>query len=184
LTDQGQGFREELRKLLLTLPDVTLGRRFGGEAFFFRKKFFCHFHPAKNIVFLETFVWNRVSEVTKEVPGVIPHPEYGGSGWVRLPLNSEDDVQKGERLIENTYRYLRTIRRISLRKDKIKPGLIDAARNSLPQVRFKVKEAKKIVQIMIETVEVADFEQADRMLGRAASMLKRSRSDLPSQENR
>lgn len=168
---------------MLTLPDVTPGKRFGGEAFFFRKRFFCHFHPAKNVVFLETFVWNRVIEVTKEIPGVIPHPEYGGYGWVRLPLNSEIDAQKGERLIENTYRYLRTIRRISLRKDKFTPILIDAARSSLPQVRFKVKEARKTMQIMIETVEVADFEQADRILDRATSMLKESSSDLPNVEN-
>jgi hypothetical protein len=37
---------------------------------------------------------------------------------------------------------------------------------------------------MIETEEVADLEQADQILDRAASMLKESSSDLPNQENR
>jgi len=71
---------EQLRKLLVKLPGVTTGTRFGGEAFFFRKRFFCHFHPTRKLLFLETFVWNHVDTVVSEVPGTIPHPEYGGYG--------------------------------------------------------------------------------------------------------
>src|SRR6266581_8179574 len=99
---------EEVRKHLLELPYVTIGRRFGGEAFFFRKRFFCHFHPTRDHLFLETFVWNNVDAVVSEVPGTIAHPEYGGYGWVRLRIDSEDSVSKGRQLIETTYLYLRT----------------------------------------------------------------------------
>src|SRR2546428_14012820 len=73
-----QAFQSKIRSQLLGLSGVTTGRRFGGEAFFFRKRFFCHFHPSKDYFFLETFVWVNVNEVVRDVPGVIPHPEYGG----------------------------------------------------------------------------------------------------------
>src|SRR2546428_13181142 len=76
-----QAFQSKIRSQLLGLSGVTTGRRFGGEAFFFRKRFFCHFHPSKDYFFLETFVWGNVNEVVRDVPGVIPHPEYGGDGW-------------------------------------------------------------------------------------------------------
>src|SRR5881396_3847285 len=91
---------EQLRELLVKLPGVTMGTRFGGEAFFFRKRFFCHFHRTRDHLFLETFVWNNVDEVMSDVPGTIPHPEYGGYGWVRLPIDSEDAVSRARQLIE------------------------------------------------------------------------------------
>ncbi len=173
LYDRQSTLTVSIRKILLGLPDVTVGRRFGGEAFFFRKRFFCHFHPSKNVTFLETFVWNRVGEVVKGIPGVIPHPEYGGYGWVRLPLSSEEDVDKGGKLVGTTYRYLRTIKRISLRKDRFVPSSIESVKSKLPQVNFRVKEANKTMQIIMETPNAADFESADNILDRAAKMLKR-----------
>jgi len=52
---------EYLRGILLGLPGVRLGIRFGGEAFFVGKRFFCHFHRGGTLL-LETFVWDKVNE--------------------------------------------------------------------------------------------------------------------------
>lgn len=141
--DSRHKLHEQLRELLVKLPGVTVGTRFGGEAFFFRKRFFCHFHTARNLVFLETFVWNKVGDVVSEVPGTIPHPEYGGYGWVRLPLNSEATFSRAKELIETTYRYLRTIRRVSVPKEEFQPRTLDLLKTKLPGIRIRVKEAKK-----------------------------------------
>src|SRR3989442_13119905 len=85
-----QAFQSKIRSQLLGLSGVTTGRRFGGEAFFFRKRFFCHFHPSKDYFFLETFVWGNVNEVVRDVPGVIPHPEYGGDGLGRNLITKKE----------------------------------------------------------------------------------------------
>src|SRR2546427_7957091 len=90
-----QAFQSKIRSQLLGLSGVTTGRRFGGEAFFFRKRFFCHFHPSKDYFFLETFVWGNVNEVVRDVPGVIPHPEYGGGGWGRNSNKKKGKKKKG-----------------------------------------------------------------------------------------
>src|SRR3989442_8201749 len=84
-----QKLPEQLRDRLVELPGVTTGTRFGGEAFFFRNRFFCHFHETRDHLFLETFVWRNVEAVVSEVPGTIPHPEYGGYGWGRLHIESD-----------------------------------------------------------------------------------------------
>src|SRR3989454_7799915 len=89
-----QAFQSKIRSQLLGLSGVTTGRRFGGEAFFFRKRFFCHFHPSKDYFFLETFVWGNVNEVVRDVPGVIPHPEYGGYGWGRVVIKTTERKEK------------------------------------------------------------------------------------------
>src|SRR5207247_10741581 len=68
---------EQLRELLVKLPGVTMGTRFGGEAFFFRKRFFCHFHRIRDHLFLETFVWNNVYEVASGVPVLTVYSEHG-----------------------------------------------------------------------------------------------------------
>src|SRR2546422_9085537 len=94
-----QAFQSKIRSQLLGLSGVTTGRRFGGEAFFFRKRFFCHFHPSKDYFFLETFVWGNVNEVVRDVPGVIPHPEYGGGGWGRISIKKKEEKKKAERVI-------------------------------------------------------------------------------------
>src|SRR3989440_11411933 len=80
---------EQLRELLVKLPGVTTGTRVGGEAFFFRKRFFCHFHPTREHLLLETLVWNNVDAVVNEVPGTIRRPEYGDYGCGRLPTQPE-----------------------------------------------------------------------------------------------
>src|SRR2546428_6873551 len=89
---------EQLSELLVKLPGVTTGTRFGGEAFFFLKRFFCHVHATRERLFLETFVWHNVEAVVSEVPGTTPHPEYGGYGWVRLPIDSDDAASRGMQL--------------------------------------------------------------------------------------
>ena len=174
--DSSHKLHEQLRELLAKLPGVTVGTRFGGEAFFFRKRFFCHFHPTRNLVFLETFVWNKVGDVVSEVPGTIPHPEYGGYGWVRHPIDTEDAFSKGRQLIETTYRYLRTTRRVSVPKGEFKPRTLELLKTRLPEIRFKVKEAKKTNQIVLEAPGLSDYEKADDLLDEATRILKGSRN--------
>ena len=169
---------EQLRELLVKLPGVTMGTRFGGEAFFFRKRFFCHFHRTRDHLFLETFVWNNVDEVVSEVPGTIPHPEYGGYGWVRLPIDSEDAVSRGRQLIETTYRYLRTTRRVSISKEEFRPETLGLLITELPQIRVNVKESKKRNQIILEARGQSDYERADNLLDRAIKILKGPRNQV------
>jgi hypothetical protein len=163
---------EQLRELLVKLPGVTTGTRFGGEAFFFRKRFFCHFHPTRDQVFLETFVWNNVEALVGEVPGTIPHPEYGGYGWVRLPIDSDDAVSRGRQLIETTYRYLRTTRRVSIAKEEFQPETLGLLRSKLPEIRVMVRESKKRNQIVLEARGVSDYEKANDLLEKAVRILK------------
>ncbi len=164
--------QERIRKVLVELPGVTVGHRFGGEAFFFRKKFFCHFHPLRDHFYLETFLWDRASDVARQIPGVIPHPEYGGYGWVRLEMATEEDAASGLALVEATYRVLRTIRRISIRKEKFSSGSLDAVRNNMPDLRFRLKEAEKTMQVLIEAPGVTDYADADTLLAKAVEILK------------
>ena len=148
------------------------GTRFGGEAFFFRKRFFCHFHPTRDYLFLETFVWNNVEAVVSEVPGTIPHPEYGGYGWVRLPIDSEDAVSKGRQLIETTYGILRTTRRVSIAKEDFRLETLGLLGTRLPEIRVRVKESKKRKQLVLEARGVSDSEKADDLLDKATRILK------------
>lgn len=155
-------YRSNLTRLLLKLPGVTTGRKFGGEAFFYRKKFFCHFHPYGRCIFLETYVSDQVNDVVKDIAGVIPHPEYSGYGWVRLPIRSHKEISQAEKLVETTYRYLRTKKRLAISKNTFKPESVHAARRKLPHVKFKTKEAKKTVQIMIEVPGTTSYDEAER----------------------
>jgi len=150
--------------------------KFGGEAFFFRKRFFCHFHPTIDHLFLETFVWNNVDAVVSEVPGTIAHPEYGGYGWVRLRIDSEDSVSKGRQLIETTYLYLRTTRRVSISKEEFRPETLVLLRTKLPEIRVKVKESEKRNQIILEARGQSDYEKADNLLDKATRILKGPRN--------
>jgi len=167
---------EELRALLGKLPGVINGTRFGGEAFFFRKRFFCHFHPTRECLFLETFVWHNVEAVVSEVPGTIPHPEYGGYGWVRLPIDSDGAVSKGLRLLETTYRYLRTTRRVSIPKEEFLQEKLGLIKEKLPEIAVKVKESKKRNQLVLEARGVSDYEKADVLLDKARRILKGPRN--------
>jgi hypothetical protein len=160
----------------MKLPGVITGTRFGGEAFFFRKRFFCHFHRTRDHLFLETFVWNNVDEVVSEVQGTIPHPEYRGYGWVRLPIDSGEAVSRARQLIETTYRYLRTTRRVSISKEEFRPETLDLLRTKLPEIRVKVKESKKRNQIILEARGQSDYERADNLLDGAIKILKGPRN--------
>jgi len=163
---------EEVRKHLLELPYVTIGRRFGGEAFFYRKRFFCHFHPTRDHFFLETFVWNKLDEVTKQIPGVIPHPEYGNYGWTRLPIFSEKDAFSGIELVDKTYRYLRTTRRMSIQKDEFSFESLENVRSKIRPLEFEIKESKKRMQILMQIPDTTDYDKAEKLLSKAAKMLK------------
>ena len=169
---------ELLRELLMKLPGVTKGTRFGGEAFFFRKRFFCHFHPTRENLFLETFVWSNVDAVIREVPGTIPHPEYGGYGWVRLRIDSEDAVSRGRQLIETTYRYLRTTRRVSISKEEFRSEKLGLIGTELPEIRVSVKESKKRKQVILEARGVSDYEKADELLDKAIRIFKGPRNQV------
>ena len=167
-----QKLPEQLRDRLVELPGVTTGTRFGGEAFFFRNRFFCHFHETRDHLFLETFVWRNVEAVVSEVPGTIPHPEYGGYGWVRLPIDSDDAVSRGLRLIETTYRYLRTTRRVSIPQEEFLQEKLSLIKEKLPEIAVKVKESKKRNQLVLEASGVSDYEKADVLLDKATRILK------------
>lgn len=174
--------QDRLRELLIKLPGVEVGTRFGGEAFFFRNRFFCHFHPTRDAVFLETFVWNKVEDVVGKIRGTVPHPEYGGYGWVRLPLDTEDALSRGRQLIEVTYRYLRTIRRVSVPKLGLQARRLELLRTTLPEVTFRVTEAKKRYQILLEATGIPDYEQAGKLLDEANRILKGSRNPRGGEE--
>jgi hypothetical protein len=172
MSDRTASAQERIRRALVELPGVTTGRRFGGEAFFFKKKFFCHFHPVRDHFYLETFLWDRAGDVARQIPGVILHPEYGGYGWVRLEMVAEKDMASGLALVEATYQCLRTIRRISIRKEKFSSGSLEVARNNMPQLRFRLKEAEKTVQVLIEAPGVKNYANADSLLAEAVEILK------------
>jgi len=171
----------ELRRMLLSLPGVEPGRRFGEEAFLFRGRFFCHFHVSNRLVYLETFVWHKMNQVLKEIPGVIRHPQYGNYGWTRLPITSMNDMRKAKRLIELSYQYVTTIRRLSLPKKSFSHEYLEAVRHELPTVSFRVKQAPKTAQILMET-EWSDYKEANKVLDRASKMLRQfSRSHASGQ---
>ncbi len=75
----------------------------------------------------------------RKLPGV-PHPEYGGYGWVRLSINGEEDADMAARLIAVTYRYLLTTKRVFLPKASFRPNAVDAVKEKLPWLKFRLKE--------------------------------------------
>ena len=174
---ESQEFKQQVITAFQELPGVTVGRRFGGEAFFYKGKFFAHLHPAGRSFFLETWVWKKVDDVVREIPAVIPHPEYAGYGWVRLPVSSNSEVVKAQILVEKTYRYLRTTKRIALRKARFTPELLAHVQEKMPQVKFATKEARKTVQVMMEAPELIDYHRAEESLSQAASMLRKGLKD-------
>ncbi len=129
-------------------------------------------------LFLETFVWNNVDAVMSDVPGTIPHPEYGGYGWVRLPIDSEDAVSRARQLIETTYSYLRTTRRVSISREEFRPETLGLLGTELPEIKVKVKESKKRNQIILEARGQSDYEKADDLFDRAIRILKGSRNKV------
>ena len=163
--------------MLLELPGVTRGTRFGGEAFFYRKKFFCHYHPAHGSFFLETFVWKNVNAVLGKIPGAISHPEYGAYGWVRLPISSASEIVRAKMLVEMTYRYIRTTKRISVDKDQFSDELLSLVKAKFPQIGFKPGESKKRIQIIMETPELTDFDRAEVLLNQATRALRKGKND-------
>ena len=177
LRDQAvQHLKDQVTTMLLELPGVTRGTRFGGEAFFYRKKFFCHYHPAHGSFLLETFVWKNVNAVLGKIPGAISHPEYGAYGWVRLPISSASEIVQAKRLVEMTYRYIRTTKRISVDKDQFSDELLGQVKAKFPQVRFSSKESKRRIQVIMETPELTDFDKADVLLNQAARSLRTGKS--------
>ncbi len=81
-------------------------------------------------------------------------------------------------MIEATYRYLRTIGRVSVRDEEFQPRTLDLLRTRFPEIRIKVKEAKKTNQIILEAPGLSDYEKADNLLDEATGVLRSSR-ELP-----
>jgi len=163
---------EYLRGILLGLPGVRLGIRFGREAFFVGKRFFCHFHWGGTLL-LETFVWDNVNQVVRGIPGVIPHPQYGAYGWVRLRISSRADLAKARKLIEASYRYAISTKRISLPKTMSVRKTVKGAGKNFPEVRFRMKPSSKRLQIVMEIRHLNDPAEADEILRKAASYLRK-----------
>jgi len=162
---------DSLRGLLLGLPEVRLGRRFGEEAFFVKKRFFCHFHRGGTLL-LETFVWDRVNEVIHAIPGVIPHPQYGAYGWVRLRIPSQTDVDKARKLIEMSYRCVVSTKRISIPKTGLARKAVQEAVKRFPNVRFRMKLSSKRIQVIMQVYRFKNSHEAGEILGNAADYLR------------
>ena len=163
---------ERLRNVLLELPGVELGSRFGGEAFFFRKRFFCHFHRG-SVLLLETFVWDKVDEVVGSIMGVVPHPQYGNYGWVRLRISSSEDFGKAKELIESSYRNMISTRRISLPKTERMKRAVKEAAKDFPRIHFKMKASLKRTQVVMEVRQFKDTKEAETQLKQAAAYLRK-----------
>lgn len=125
------------------------------------------------------FRWNKVDEVVKSIPGVIAHPQYGGYGWVRLPISSKDDLNRAKELIHLTYLYLRTIRGVSLPKKTVSYQAIEKLRDRFPRVNFEIKETAKRLQVITETSGEAGYENADNVLNQAIQLLRQSTRARP-----
>ena len=162
----------QLRSALLELPGVKLGNRFGGEAFFVGKRFFCHFHPGGSLL-LETFVWDNVDEVVSAIPGVIPHPQYGNYGWVRLRVSSSADLAKAKELVESSYRYMISTKRISLPKTEHVMRGVNEATKRFPKINFKTKQSRKRTQVLMEVQLFENASEAAMQLNQAAGFLKK-----------
>ena len=161
-----------LRSILLGLPGVRLGSKFGGEAFFVGKRFFCHFHWGGTLL-LETFVWDKVTEVVNTIPGVISHPKYGAYGWVRLGIHSPADIDKAKRLIETSYRYVIATKRISLPRTQHAKRVVERAMRSFPNIRFNMKPSFKRIQVIMEVRNLKDSVETGRQLDQAADYLRK-----------
>jgi luciferase-like monooxygenase len=161
-----------LRNILLGLPGVRLGSKFGEEAFFVGRRFFCHFHRGGTLL-LETFVWDKVTEVVNTIPGVIPHPQYGAYGWVRLRIHSPADIDKAKKLIETSYRYVIATKRISLPKTRHAKRVVERAMKDFPNIRFKMKPSFKRIQIIMEVRNFKDSAETGRQLNQATNYLRK-----------
>jgi hypothetical protein len=161
-----------LRTTLLELKGVRLGSRFGGKAFFADKRFFCHFHRGAALL-LEVFVWDNVNEVVNTLPGVIPHPQYGAYGWVRLRIRSPADVKKAKRLIQSSYRHVIGTKRVSLPKTEASGRVVKSASRNFPNIKFKSKASLKRIQVIMEVRDFRDPAETRRQLNQAANYLRK-----------
>jgi hypothetical protein len=161
-----------LRSILLGLPGVRLGTRFGGEAFFVGKRFFCHFHRGGTLL-LETFVWDKVAKVVETIPGVIPHPQYGAYGWVRLRIHSPADLDKAKELIGLSYRYAIGTKRVSLPKTQQARRTVERAIENFPTIRFRMKPSLKRIQVIMEVRNFKNPAETGLQLNQAANYLRK-----------
>jgi hypothetical protein len=145
----------------------------GGEAFFVGKRFFCHFHLGGTLL-LETFVWDKFTEVVDTIPEVIPHPQYGAYGWVRLRISSRADLNKAKKLIELSHRYMISTRRISLQQKPHIGQKIEEARRKFPNINFKMRFSSKRLQVIMEVHSFKDAFEAGKLLNQAASYLRKA----------
>ena len=163
-----------LRRELLRLDGVSAGEKFGGEAFFFGRRFFCHIHRGNGFLFLETFVWNNVDKVMKSVHGAMPHPQYGGYGWVRLKVSSSDDLANARRLIEMSHDYMVRTKRISLPRTEETKGMVKGAKVRFPGIHFEAKDSLRRTQVIMEVQRVSGSVQPGELLNQAALFLRKS----------
>jgi hypothetical protein len=165
---------DRLRNALLKLDGVSPGEKFGGEAFFFGKRFLCHIHRGNGFLFLETFVRNKVDEVMESVPGAAPHPRYGGYGWVRFKVSSSGDLGKAKRLIEMSYDYMVRTKRVFLPRTEETRRLLKSASIRFPAIRFEAKDSLKRTQVIMEVQRGSGSVQSHELLDRATMFLRQS----------
>ena len=163
---------EDLRSKLLSLDGVSAGEKFGGEAFFFGRRFFCHIHRGNGFLLLEAFVWNKVDRVVKSVSGAMPHPQYGGYGWVRFKVSSPKDLGKAKKLMEMSHDYMSRIKRISLPRTEETRRVLKKAKVMYPEVDFVAKDSLKRMQVIMEVQGAIGSSRAGELLNRAALFLR------------
>jgi hypothetical protein len=165
---------DRLRSGLLSLDGVSAGEKFGAEAFFFRRRFFCHVHRGNGFLLLETFVWKNVDKVVKSVPGAIPHPQYGGYGWVRFKVSSSSDLGKAKKLIEMSHNYVIRTKRISLPRTDETRRRLKSANARFPEIHFDAKDSPKRTQVIMEVQEAVGSVHSGELLNQAALFLRQS----------
>lgn len=149
-----------------------MGSRFGEEAFFVGRRFFCHFHRGDPLL-LETFVWDKVDDVVRAIPGVAPHPQYGNYGWVRLRISSSADLVKAKELAKSSYRYMISTKRISLPRTERMRRAVNLAKENFPKINFKMKRSRKRTQVLMEVRRFRDAAEAGTQLNQATKYLKK-----------
>ncbi len=167
------GFYERIRAKLLALPGVVEGVRFGGPAFFYGRRFFCHCHVGSTQLSLEAFVFDQADKVTKSISGVIPHPEYSAFGWVRLPIRNEDDLEHALQLVELTYGYLRTTRRISLPRNGHNLIVLRRFRNERRDTRLRIKKSAKRIQVQIRVDSYDSLDEAEELVEQEVGRIRK-----------
>lgn len=154
----------QIREIALSLPGVIEGTKFRGEAWFIGKRFFAHCHLGKQGVYLEVIL-DKQEVKSRLPPGVIPHPQYVGFGWVRLAVKSEADLQRARALLRRSYRYMTLFRKVWLPKQKRFLEMLHKQNKNLPGVTLlaKPQAGRKRISVIVSPKDLHDPQGAAKV---------------------